>query len=76
MYKFTFYIFTSTFESVGSFAFDSCALESVLIPKFVTQIGEGVFEYCSSLETIYCVAEENPDGWSDDWLGDCEAEVI
>ena len=42
----------TTLISVGSWAFYSCPLVSLVIPKAVTHIGECVFSVCSSLKSI------------------------
>ena len=67
----------NTVQCIEVGVFDSCEnLKSITIPNSVTEMGGFVFSGCSSLETIYCEAEEKPDGWNDDWLDYCEAEVI
>jgi hypothetical protein len=68
----------NTVQCIEEGVFDSCEnLKSITIPNSVTEMGGFVFSGCSSLETIYCEAEEKPDGWDDDWVGDeCDAEVI
>ena len=67
----------SSVSEIGSFAFSGCSsLESIVIPKSVVQMEEYVFDGCDSLATIYCEAEEKPDGWYDEWLDGCDAEVI
>ena len=53
--------------SIGSWAFQGCsALKSIVIPNTVTSMGELVFKECSKL-TIYCEAENWPDGWHNEW---------
>ena len=40
--------------SIGAMAFDDCSsLTSITIPKSVTEIGEGAFYGCNSLEKVY-----------------------
>ncbi len=41
-------------------------LESIIIPECVTAVNKGAFDGCSNL-IIYCEAESQPDGWSEDW---------
>ena len=31
---------------------------------------------CDPLTTIYCEVESKPNGWADEWFGDCEAEIV
>ena len=45
---------------------DSRYLTSIEIPKTITSIGSLAFMDCNEL-TIYCEAEEKPQGWSDSW---------
>ena len=53
------------------------SLKNIIIPKSVVEMGYSIFEGCDSLATIYCEAEEKPEGWDDNWIGDeCDAEVI
>ncbi|MDR3216843.1 MAG: leucine-rich repeat protein [Clostridiaceae bacterium] len=48
-------------------AFWDCSrLEKLIIPKSVEKMGRQVFGGCSNL-TIYCRAEEKPDGWDAKW---------
>jgi len=48
-------------NSIENFAFHGCTgLESVTIPKNISEIGYGVFAECSSLSSIN-VSDENPD---------------
>ncbi len=63
--------------SIGGTAFASCeALESIDIPASVELMGAYAFTNCTSLQTIYCKSTEKPVGWSENWLGECEAEVF
>ncbi len=53
--------------SIGGYAFRDCtSLTSIIIPDSVTSIGVWAFCNCTKL-TIYCEAENQPDGWSSDW---------
>jgi len=54
-------------ESIGECAFYGCErLMSIVIPNSVTSISYWAFCACTSL-TIYCEAEEKPEGWSAYW---------
>ncbi len=56
--------------SINSKAFMNCSnLQTVQIPKSVTQIGAYAFDGCDSL-TIYCKTESKPSGWDDEWNPD------
>ena len=64
-------------KKIGDYAFRGCSsLKSIVIPSTVSEMGENVFEYCTSLETIYCQAESKPGTWHENWLEDCDADVI
>ena len=43
--------------------------------KPVTSIGDNAFSGCSSLKTINCEAESQPEGWSVYWKSNCNATV-
>ena len=67
--------------SIGSWAFYWCdSLTAIVIPASVTQMGDHAFTYSGFGDiTIYCRAEEAPDGWQFGWNcshpnceGDCE----
>ncbi len=62
---------------LGACAFGACnLLKEVVIPKSVSIVGGDVFGLCKNLETIYCEAEEKPEGWDENWIGtDCSAKV-
>ncbi len=51
-------------------------MESITIPDSITSMSEGVFDGCDYLQTIYCESPEQPNSWSNDWLGDCKAKVV
>ena len=65
-----------TYEVTG---YDGTATE-INIPstyngKPVTSIGDNAFSGCSSLKTINCEAESQPEGWSVYWKSNCNATV-
>ena len=65
-----------TYEVTG---YDGTATE-INIPstyngKPVTSIGDNAFSGCSSLKTINCEAESQPEGWSGNWEYGCNATV-
>ncbi len=64
--------------SIGDYAFTFCeALTTISIPETVEFMGDNVFYYCQDLKKVFCEAEELPDDWSEDFIGDkCDAEVI
>jgi hypothetical protein len=39
-------------HNIGNYAFANTALEAVVIPKGITEIGEYVFSYCGSLASV------------------------
>ena len=54
-------------KTIGTNAFWSCfSLKSINIPKSVEKMGDRVFVQCTQA-TLYCEAEEKPEGWSDAW---------
>lgn len=58
-------------ESIGEWAFTECyALKNILIPGSAASMGGYVFFGCKSLKNIYCSAESQPEGWSEDWEHD------
>ena len=63
--------------SIGACAFKDCSsLEKIIIPKSVIDMGENAFDGCPDNLVIYCEAESQPEDWAEDWLGDCEAQVV
>lgn len=57
----------SSVTSIEEFAFSGCtSLTSVVIPASVSSIGRDIFKHCTSL-TVYCEADSQPSGWSDEW---------
>ncbi len=62
--------------SIGYEAFYFCtSLESIIIPDCVEIMAEGVLRGCENLTDVYCEAESQPEGWSEDWNADCDATV-
>jgi len=60
-------IIPETVTEIKAYAFYGYnSMTSVEIPNSVTSIGGYAFYWCSNL-TIYCVAESQPEGWSEDW---------
>ena len=59
----------TTVTTIGAGAFSGCTFISVKIPKSVTTIGANAFAGCENLETIYCYANNKPEGWHDNWNG-------
>lgn len=54
-------------KSMGVSAFYGChSLKTIIIPKRVAIIEKSAFWNCDSL-TIYCEAEEKPNGWDKNW---------
>lgn len=53
---------------IAPYTFKACIdLTSVAIPNTITRIGEGAFESCIHLTTIYCQAKVKPSGWDVNW---------
>lgn len=42
---------------------DRKKLKTVTVPSTVTYVSQGAFDGCDSLTTIYCEAEQKPQGW-------------
>ena len=64
---------------IGEAAFGNCkSLVSITIPSSVIKMEKNIFWGCTSLETIYVPFEEGnlPEGWDENWLGDCQTEII
>ncbi len=56
--------------SIGAAAFQNCGtLESVIIPESIATMGDSAFSSCGAIKTIYCEAEQQPQGWHKSWLG-------
>lgn len=54
-------------EEIGASAFAECrGLKEVIIPESVKFAGGKIFRRCKNI-TLYCEADEKPDGWADDW---------
>lgn len=60
-------------------AFDGCTgITSITIPATVTEMGNYVFNYWTSSQTIHVPFKEGalPQGWSSSWQGyACEANI-
>ena len=65
----------TTLKKIGWDAFSHCGLKKIEIPANVESMGGSVFSWCDSLTDIYCLAKTQPEGWSEDWLGNCDAAV-
>ncbi|MBQ7907305.1 MAG: leucine-rich repeat domain-containing protein [Clostridia bacterium] len=63
-------------QYIGREAFAYSKIAEITIPDSVEIIDGKVFEYCVNLETVYCEAEIAPNGWSENWLYGCQAEVF
>ena len=68
----------STVWRIDSKAFAGCAaMNSIIIPEGVTEMGEGVFSGWGKSQTIYIEnLTEKPSEWSDNWLDGCSANVV
>ncbi|MBQ3003567.1 MAG: leucine-rich repeat domain-containing protein [Clostridia bacterium] len=63
-------------SAIGAYAFSNRAgFNEVTIPAEITKIDANAFAGCSRLTDIYCEVASKPNGWDDDWLGDCGATV-
>ena len=61
---------------LGTRAFAGCSsLQSVSIPASVKTMGAFVFAGCENLYSIDCGASEKPEGWNDEWISECDADV-
>lgn len=54
-------------------AFECCAFSSIHLPGEIAVVEGYIFNECENLTDVYCVSSSKPDGWSDDWLGNCSA---
>ncbi len=69
-------ILPSSVVQIGRSGFsDNKSLHTVWIPASVQIIEEKCFEHCSNI-TIYCEATEQPAGWDENWLADCENPTV
>ncbi|MBQ9743626.1 MAG: leucine-rich repeat protein [Clostridia bacterium] len=54
-------------RTIQNMAFSNCtSLESIVIPDSVSTVEVITFHTCPNL-TIYCKAEEKPEGWDENW---------
>ena len=61
--------------SIENGVFNGCtSLEILIIPDSVATLEAGTFNFCNNL-TVYCEAEEQPEGWSSSWVHDVK-EVV
>ncbi|MBQ9745097.1 MAG: leucine-rich repeat protein, partial [Clostridia bacterium] len=61
--------------SIENGVFHGCtSLEILIIPDSVATLEAGTFNFCNNL-TVYCEAEEKPEGWSSSWDHDVK-EVV
>lgn len=52
--------------SIGAGAFENCTnLNEIILYENVESIGENAFKGCNC--TIYCMFEDQPDGWHENW---------
>ena len=56
-----------TLTIAASTFFNHHKLTSVTIPQSVTSVGKAVFGGCTSLEKVFCQAENQPAGWQSEW---------
>ena len=82
--EFAFYMCTSleelvlpeTVTYISGNVFQGCtALKTFSLSGNVTTVGGNVFDGCASLTDIYCDVSSKPNGWNDNWLGNCTATV-
>ena len=61
---------------IGDRAFGYCkGLTHLYIPESVTHVGKAIFEESLNMEGVCCAAYDKPEGWDDDWMGECTAWV-
>lgn len=51
------------------------ACKTTVIPTSVTRIGDGVFDWWESSQTINCQAPSRPSGWWSNWNSNCNATI-
>lgn len=62
--------------SIGCWAFGWCyELTEIKIPASVTSMSHSVFTSDHALESIYCEAETQPEGWNEEWLDGCDPTI-
>ncbi len=60
--------FPKSLKTIGYGAFHGCPLEEVIIPSGVEKIGATPFFASGNKKlTVYCGAEEKPEGWNVNW---------
>jgi len=61
---------------IDDYVFWYCtSLENIVIPSYVTTIGQGIFKD-SGVKRIYCVAARKQNGWNANWTGLPDAEIV
>lgn len=56
-------VIPSTVVYISDYAFNNTAIEEIIIPESVTEIGEAAFSACKELRNIYCEASSASEGW-------------
>lgn len=69
-------LFPDGVQEIREFAATQCRnLQTVVIPNSVKFIGRSVFVGGNNIK-IFCEAPSKPNGWDENWLAYCNAEVI
>lgn len=54
-------------QEIGTYTFESTGIRKIFLPKSITKVYRYAFWNCDPELTVYCEAEEKPDGWTDEW---------